>query len=586
MPARILHAATRAAYSAAASQVEQCDAVRSAFSGNVTLRIEGAGGQHLRTMTLGPFTVNTATPRGIVCGSVLADTAVAPAAPGAAGIAPTRWEFRNGSTPIFDTDDITQGPLRTLCSPRFGSVVFTSNPLLPVASPPFAWGTGTETGSLVGDVWTPGRQANGKVNQVSWNLVPTGRWIEVAGTRIDTQLTTAVQAVSAGWDSAKLWGTTPGNSIFQSWSCFGVDEMRDRFWFLGGGHSDGYNNGLYRFDCQTMRWSIECPPSAWSDFSVAYRTNGSATNHPDATATAVANFNANNAAGTLTGTLVPAVNGPMYDQIPLDGKPTARHTYESLAWAPDVGSAGSLFMHARRLWRYDMATGTWAWKRLVNDQVRSQGNPAQAAPNATNVVEIHAAEASLGVWDEVGQRVLCSASGSNGAGAYQFNWSAQTWAAWSGNYGLNFGHAAQARHGRITAAFTPPYSDSGAFVGRYWRYDLDTNSMSSADVQLAGGLTLADFVSAGTFYDGEGMVYVPPVNRYWVCTRRSAASGGGMQWLELDPTTTPWTLRPRTFTNAHPVSEILIGGRVRWMPNLHAVLVWDHCFANAFIYRF
>lgn len=132
MPTRILHAATRAAYSAAASQVEQCEAVRNAFTGNVTLRIEGAGGQHLRTMTLAPFTVNTATPRGIVCGAVLADTAVAPAAPGAAGIAPVRWEFRDGSTPIFDSDDIVQGPIRTLCSPRFGSVVFTANPLLPV----------------------------------------------------------------------------------------------------------------------------------------------------------------------------------------------------------------------------------------------------------------------------------------------------------------------------------------------------------------------------------------------------------------------------------------------------------------------
>lgn len=37
MPTRILHAATRAAYSAAASQVEQCEIVRSAFTGNVTV---------------------------------------------------------------------------------------------------------------------------------------------------------------------------------------------------------------------------------------------------------------------------------------------------------------------------------------------------------------------------------------------------------------------------------------------------------------------------------------------------------------------------------------------------------------------
>jgi len=138
MPTRILHAATRAAYAAAPTQQEQCEAVRDAFAGNVTLRIEGAGGQHLRTMTLAPFTVNSATPRGIVCGAVLADTAVAPITPGAAGIAPVRWEFRDGSTPIFETTDITQGPIRTLCSPRFGSVVFTASPALPVAPVPNA----------------------------------------------------------------------------------------------------------------------------------------------------------------------------------------------------------------------------------------------------------------------------------------------------------------------------------------------------------------------------------------------------------------------------------------------------------------
>jgi hypothetical protein len=131
MPTRILHAPTRAAYAAAPTQQEQCEAVRDAFSGNVTVRIEGAGGQHLRTMTLGPFTVNSATPRGIACGAVLADTAVAPNTPGAAGIAPVRWEFRNGSTPIFETSDIVQGPIRTLCAPRFGAVVFTADSVLP-----------------------------------------------------------------------------------------------------------------------------------------------------------------------------------------------------------------------------------------------------------------------------------------------------------------------------------------------------------------------------------------------------------------------------------------------------------------------
>src|SRR5690349_12742866 len=48
--------------------------------------------------------------------------------------------------------------------------------------PSFTWGTGTDTGTLAGNVWTPGRDATGLVNEVSWALVPKGRWIEVAGT--------------------------------------------------------------------------------------------------------------------------------------------------------------------------------------------------------------------------------------------------------------------------------------------------------------------------------------------------------------------------------------------------------------------
>ena len=132
MTVRILDATTRAAVAAAPTQQEQCEAIRDAFAGDVTLRIEGAGGQHLRTVTLAPFTVNSETPRGLVCGAVLADTAVAPTTPGAAGITPTRWEFRNGSTPIFDTDEITQGVIKALCQPTFGAVVFTAVPTLPV----------------------------------------------------------------------------------------------------------------------------------------------------------------------------------------------------------------------------------------------------------------------------------------------------------------------------------------------------------------------------------------------------------------------------------------------------------------------
>lgn len=59
-----------------------------------------------------------------------------------------------------------------------------------------------------------------------------------------------------------------------------------------------------------------------------------------------------------------------------------------------------------------------------------------------------------------------------------------------------------------------------------------------------------------------------------------------MAWIQLDPTTTPWTLTRLTFANASPITQILPQGRLKWIPALNAVLVWDHCFANAFVYKF
>lgn len=442
----------------------------------------------------------------------------------------------------------------------------------------FQWGSGSSLGSMSGDTWTPGKDSQGRVNKASWAAVPTGRWISVAGTRIDSQLTTAIQNISAGWNSETLWGTTGANSLFQSWSCFGVDGSRDRLWFFGGGHSDGYNNGLYRFDCHRMQWAIECPPTARSAMSVAYLTNGSATYHPVSTAAAVANFNANNAPGTVIGVTVPLINGPFFDVIPEDGKPTARHSYDAIVFVPTVGASGSVFLHQRRLWRFDLASGAWVYARLFNDQIK--GNPP--APGAGAVDVAHAAEASLAIWDEATGKILCSASGSSGSGSAAFNVNTLSWSGWGASYGLNYNHAAHARYGRIQVAFTPPYSDGSTYVGRYWRYNLDTGVRTESNVQLSG-ISRSAFVTSDTYYDGEAMVYVPPLNRYWVCTR---AAAGGMLWTQLDPTTTPWTLSPLTFANNPQVYEKGIIGRLRWLPNMNAVLVWDHCFTNASIYKF
>ncbi len=261
---RILHEPVYAAYAAAPTQQEQCEAVRDAFAGNVTLRIEGAGGQHLRTMTLAPFTINSATPRGIVCGAVLADTAVAPNTPGAAGIAPVRWEFRNGSTPIFETSDITQGPIRTLCSPRFGAVVVTANPALP---PIYEVPTGAITAISLNNRDSINPRFDASVNP---NAPAEAPWETGVGWSNDQLSEFCGGLYCKDWGSAGkyvMWGA-PGHSTqleFPAWVAFDVASRR---WEVIGQPPP--------VDYITQaEWDSGLPPSTQADRTWAEWTGGS-----------------------------------------------------------------------------------------------------------------------------------------------------------------------------------------------------------------------------------------------------------------------------------------------------------------------
>ncbi|WP_194869215.1 hypothetical protein [Myxococcus sp. AB025B] len=122
--------------------------------------------------------------------------------------------------------------------------------------PPFTWGSGPETGSISGDVWTPGRDSTGLVNEASWALVPKGRWIEVAGTPLTT-LDAEVKGALPGFSDLGSQGIA---GVINAYSGIALDAPRARWWAFGGGHADSSNNGLYRFDMARMRWSIEQLP--------------------------------------------------------------------------------------------------------------------------------------------------------------------------------------------------------------------------------------------------------------------------------------------------------------------------------------
>lgn len=124
----ILDATTAAAVYSAESQQAQCEALIAPWSGgNVTARILGSGATLLRTLTLGPFTIDTTTdPRAVVCGAVVADTAVATGTP-------VSVVFRYSSTDIFSIDAGVGsgsvsfvGAIKVLCTPDLDAVRFTA----------------------------------------------------------------------------------------------------------------------------------------------------------------------------------------------------------------------------------------------------------------------------------------------------------------------------------------------------------------------------------------------------------------------------------------------------------------------------
>lgn len=217
----IRDAATNAAVAAATTQQDQCEALIAAWAGgNVKHRMYGAGSQHLRTQTLGPFTIDTnADPMEVRAGSVLADTAIAPNTPGDSGIESVLDEFRtDDETVIFDTEGITHGDIKTLCKPTPAGVAFTADPNLPVFSVPYAVPDAGEAVAIGGND--------------AMDLTPTeDSWSEYA------------------WNYS-LFGSYGGGAFVPGYSAHGAYALVGT-----GGHGHADNPGAAVFDFTTALWS-------------------------------------------------------------------------------------------------------------------------------------------------------------------------------------------------------------------------------------------------------------------------------------------------------------------------------------------
>jgi len=436
--------------------------------------------------------------------------------------------------------------------------------------PVLGFGDGGAVGSFSADadVWVPGRNQAGHINQASWDLVPRLRWVTVAGTKIEA-LTPEIEALVPGWSSY-----TPNlnwNNWTDSWSGIIADPEGARLWLFGGGHSNGSNNGLYRFDAYSMRWSVEGLPSDPATWSSAYKrvAGGNSTGYPEA----AANYNSAVEAGTLR-----AVDDWYYDQSPFDNKPTARHTYSGLVFDK---AHNELVMMSRRMWRFDLTARRWSQRRLYFDDLTSGYMDG---------------EGLLAFYDEVKTLLVATSNGSTygGNGRYvSFNRATEAWVSGSSVGGGSPWQrlaSTDARWGRNIAFIQPPVAQT--HDGYFMLHNLDTGTVISSGndfgtgvgFEYGEGLTQAMFSRRDSYYDGTGLVYVPTLNRYWMHT---LMGDGAMRWLEIDPTTTPkWTLRTINFVGAVPDIQRYGKRRATYLPSLNAVVCLSASGKDMSVFRF
>ncbi|MGC4115503.1 MAG: hypothetical protein QM765_13050 [Myxococcales bacterium] len=438
-----------------------------------------------------------------------------------------------------------------------GSTTLLSKPTRVFVQEAPRFADGTEAGTFAADVWTPGRNAQGVVNQVSWDLVPKGRWVTVAGTRLDA-LDAEVKAAIPGWND---YGSSRWGGVAHAWNGVAIDEQGCRAWWIcAGGHADSSNNGIYRFDAYKMAYAIEHLPSDTNQWSERYRKlqdSGTFTYCGESDR----EFQGSNDAGSA-----PMKDGWFYDELFWDRQPTSRHVYSGVLF---LASSNELIMAVRRLWRYSLTTGQWTSKRIAGDNPRNN-------LGEENIVE----------YDQSTNRLLTLACGSGGPWGDTFDLDTDSWLGQPPpGTGWDLSGGADNRHGNTVTIFRGPEApEMYASPGRYLSYDVVTRQvLASGNVQLEG-FALTDFPKG---QDGTGMVYIPVLDRYWVAMRTKAGEVG---WYELDPTTTPWTFRalaPQAgIVPALDGGSTLIRRRMVWMPSMSAVVFLGSASKDISLYRF
>lgn len=450
-------------------------------------------------------------------------------------------------------------PRATTYSASSGDGVFGG-----IARPP-DWDTGADAGTYnaTTKVWTPGRGASGRVTAASWAIVPNSvtQWIEIAGTRMDA-LDSVVKAAIPGWEDR---GGEDWQGVLSNWNGMAVDlrqGLERTLHAVGGGHYGSSNDGIYDFDLRKMQWGVELLPSDPAYWATNYKLpdienpalSGSLTFYT--LSSAVWNADEGNAAGVYGDEFYDPDNPT--DPLRSSRRPTARHTYGTQVFVPELGTAGKLLMGCRRYWEYDLGTQTWATPKFpFGTGVGYSGATGYAGINPQS-------------WFYNGRYWLAGTEDGTNARTWSCLPGGTDWQ-WHGGYpvgGYEAFHTAQERIG--STLWTLSYMDAGG--GAYGR------PFKMRETNLATGTATDHTVTLDSSFDGltwtendwdtMGMTWVPPVGK-WLCLVNENTTIGNV-WAWLDPAT--WTLSMASIAGA-PAGDYRLENKVKWIPGFSAV-VW------------
>lgn len=417
------------------------------------------------------------------------------------------------ATPVADSYSCASG----------GTIAGGRSSLWSLENVPGSYDAGTDT-------WTPGRGADGRVTVASWNLVPTGRWVKVSGTRMDV-LDAVVKAALPNWTDR---GNSDWDGVTGAWSGMAVDyETQPRAWVFGGGHHDSSNNGLYRLDMHKMAWGVEIMPTDLTGCDANYTTAGTGTftSYGPAATYEAANPNQNT-----------VYRDELYGFAA--NAPTSRHTYASLAYD---AATDKVFMGQARMWVADLASGTWS-KRM---------------PFGTNVGSFsgstgYAFENTFGFMDGSDYVILGTQNG-NMSQAWRFNPDNETFSWVTGlAQGTTLALSASCKHGNTVYTYNPV--DNYFIVSNLVDDSIQWKSIAASSAR-------ADVAYAG--FDGLGMTYVSSVSKILLATRSVATNNLTLYWIDPVALTIEAASIPG---NWYSSPHINVESKIQYIPQMQAVV--------------